>query len=534
MAGQNSYDFKRRGFDLRNFGIFSSGVILTPEQRDRLERMRRALNFYEGYHWEEIPYTDRPEITFNFCRPFVNKFVSAEFGNLFSIRFKDTMNEVKVRDNQTVFDYLWEVWESNNVMHFLTELGQMKSLTGDAWVQVRYVSKEELASEDVFDEYPNGRIQVTVIPTMLVFPYYDSFNKDKLIKLVIQYPVDEEIATSITGTTTTLAKKLYKQEWTREKIITSTSWTGTSPTILNQKLPSVEEIPNPYGFIPFVQVKNFPEAGKSEGQGDMDDIIPLNAELNMKVSDVSEIIDYHAAPITVLFGARINSLEKGANKVWGGLPKDARVENLELHGDLAASQSYISVIRDAISEIGGVPVGALGGTQHISNTSGVALQFVNMPLIERLRIKRMMSAEGLEQINKMILFISQHDKLITKPEGVSNADFYWNEVDIADTMPKDMLIELQMILQEMTAGLEDRKSAMQRLGKEDIDEKIKLIDAENQKKMMEGLAYAQAGQVMQQQATASINSGMMNGETPIEQLRKEMTGQNKKVNVSEL
>lgn len=36
-------------------------------------------------------------------------------------------------------------------------------------------------------------------------------------------------------------------------------------------------------------------------------------------------------------------------------------------------------------EIGGVPETVLGGAQAISNTSGVALQYINLPLIEKTR-----------------------------------------------------------------------------------------------------------------------------------------------------
>lgn len=67
---------------------------------------------------------------------------------------------------------------------------------------------------------------------------------------------------------------------------------------------------NKYGVIPFVQIKNLSIAGKVEGVGDLDDIIPLNVEYNLKQSNVSEIISYHSAPITVVYGAKISNIEK--------------------------------------------------------------------------------------------------------------------------------------------------------------------------------------------------------------------------------
>ena len=51
---------------------------LTPVQIDKLNKIKIAWNFYEGYHWEGIPQTDKPQMTENYCRPFVNKFVSLD------------------------------------------------------------------------------------------------------------------------------------------------------------------------------------------------------------------------------------------------------------------------------------------------------------------------------------------------------------------------------------------------------------------------------------------------------------------------
>ena len=65
------------------------------------------------------------------------------------------------------------------------------------------------------------------------------------------------------------------------------------------------------------------------GQSDIWDIIPLNRELNEKMTEVSDIINYHAAPVTIITGAKASQLERGPKKVWAGLPKDSQVFNLE-------------------------------------------------------------------------------------------------------------------------------------------------------------------------------------------------------------
>ena len=62
-------------------------------------------------------------------------------------------------------------------------MGQMKSITGEAWVQVRYFEPDEI--DDPFNEYPDGRIKLLLMPTSVVFPEYDPHQKGVLTKLTI-------------------------------------------------------------------------------------------------------------------------------------------------------------------------------------------------------------------------------------------------------------------------------------------------------------------------------------------------------------
>ena len=528
--------------DTLNIGQLISQGNLTNEETLFLKRVKEAWNFYEGYHWEGIDDLDTPQVTYNYCRPFVNKFVSFEFGKGFSIKtpieldsigvtVNDTKMEVEVTnpdldDNglvtddettnfiikeKTLNEYLTEVWTDNNKDVLLTEIGQTKSITGEAWVKVQYEEPGDI--NDVFEEYPNGRVRLSVLPTQFVYPRFNDHDKDRMESLLVMYPIRKEKETGLLFKRSVETTIIYKEFWTKDEIV-----------VYEEGL-EVDRMDNPYGFIPFVQIKNFPIAGRTRGVGDLEDIIPLNIELNTKKSDVSEVIDYHSAPITLVYGAKIGNLEKGANKVWGGLPKDAKVENLGLQGDLIASSTYISDVKTSMCEIAGIPETVLGGSSAISNTSGVALQYINLPLIERTVVKRNNSAKGLSKVNKMIIFISLQHGLIEKPDDISLKDFLRNEVEIPDTLPKDELMELQKIQQEMSLGLECRHGALERMSRDNIVKKLVEIDKEREEHpelfnpMLQATWY-------QNQMGQTNAGGMMNGETPIETVRKEMTGQN--------
>lgn len=530
--------------DTLNIGELISGGNLTNAESIFLREVREAWNFYEGYHWEGIDDLDTPQVTFNYCQAFINKFVAFELGKGFTIQtpteldktpvtINDPIKEVTLdADNdeviepeevkepkervivreRTIQEFLNQVWGYNARDELLVELGQTKSITGEAWVKVHYQSPEELAGLDPFQEYPNGKIRLSVVPTQYVFPRFNDHDRSLMDSLLIMYPIHVSEYTGILRRRLSESTILYKEVWTRENIVV---YQGDRET---------DRMPNPYGFIPFVQIKNFPIAGRTRGAGDIDNIIPLNVELNTKKSDVSEIIDYHSAPITLVYGAKIGNLEKGANKVWGGLPKDAKVENLALQGDLVASSAYIKDVKTSMCEIAGIPETVLGGAAAISNTSGVALQYMNLPLIERTKIKRSLTSEGLSRVNKMVLFLAIHHGLITKPGDISMCDFVSNKVDLPDTLPKDELIELQKIQQEMLLGLECRHGAMERLGKDNITKKLAEIDEERQK--YPELFNPALQQLLMQNQMNTNAGGMLNGQTPVEQTRIETTGQN--------
>ena len=496
------YDFKNRTTlnQINTLSLLGLDSHLTSDERERLSKANDFWNFYEGYHWENIQDTgDRPQITENYCRAFVDKFVAFEFGTGFNVTspFEDNDPETPTTT------FLNDVWKDNKRNNLCTELGQTKSVSGFGCIQVRFESPSSM--DDPFGEYENGRIRLVNVDSRIVFPRFDPHDKDKLTEVMIAYPIEVEDKSPILRTA--IKKQvLYKQIWTRDTV---TIEDGTNPKIV---------VPNKYRVIPFVLVPNFPLSGRpiTEAQSDLEDIIPLNIELNSKTSDVSEIIDYYSAPITILYGAKVSSLEKGANKLWGGLPKDARVQNLELQSDLGASNGYRADLKSAMHEIGGVPEGALGGKQAISNTSSVALHIANSPIIERIRVKRGYTATALEQVNKLILYIALQENLITKPEHISNQQFYKTEIKFPDILPKDKLMELQQIQIEMQNGLEYRRKAMERLGKEDINDYISKIDED----------VALNPTFYGKQPSNELNSGVTNGDTPVEQVRKEMTGQN--------
>jgi hypothetical protein len=257
----------------------------------------------------------------------------------------------------------------------------------------------------------------------------------------------------------------------------------------------IDSRPNPLGVVPVVHIPNVLVSGSPWGLSDCHDIIVLNRNYNEVATDVADIVNYHAAPVTVITGAKASNLEKGPKKVWGGLPKDANVFNLEGGGSgLNGALEYLNTVKRAMHEMVGVPETALGQVQPISNTSGVALSIQFQPLMNRWNQKVVQYGKGLEEINGLIM----RTIAFKEPEMLTwNPDFngpikkdqypvldpndpltYQSFVHFPQPLPLDKLIALNEIQTKMSMGLESREGALRTLGEEFPNEKLEEIRAE--------------------------------------------------------
>ena len=443
--------------DLGVFELFS-GLGLS-EQR-RLNEISEYWDFYLGDQWRVVREEGESLITFNYSKAIVDKSVSFLFGKGFRIQpHKEVAQELK--------PLLDEVWEYNKKDILGVEIGQMGAITGDCFIKVSWEDPEVDDNGMLYEEeYPDGKVRINVLPTSSVFPVYSSHDKDKMVSCTIQYAILEM------GIDGKPVARMYKEVVTRDTI---------SYYIDNEL---VEEIPNILREINIVQIKNIPLAGESRGQSDLKSIIPLQKELNAKVTDVSDIINYHSAPITIIQGAKSKNLEKGAKKVWGGLPKDAKVYNLELNSDLNASNNFISTIKTAIHELSNTPEDSLGGKSAVSNTTGVALQIKYAPLLEKTWLKRQTYGGGIKDVCRLVIKLlrvkgSDEERkllndLMATSEGIKKV--FDITVTFPDPLPKDEMVQLQIIAQKMNLGLEEPEGALIELGYEgDIQEKLEKI-----------------------------------------------------------
>ena len=433
----------------------------------RLNRYSLNWAMYLGHHWSYRREIGESQMVYNYYRAFTDYIVNFTFSR--GVTFRSPKQTEAIVPN-----ILKRVWETdNNKQGILWEMGQQGGVSGDCFVKVAY---EEAYEDSVGFMHP-GKVRILPLNSSFCFPEFHPHDRSRLIRFKLKYRF---WGTSIEGT---------RQVYTYTEILTD----DRIEEYINDEL--IDSRPNPIGVVPVIHIPNVLISGSPWGISDCHDVIILNRNYNEVSTDVADIINYHAAPVTVITGAKASALEKGPKKIWGGLPKDAQVFNLEGGGQgLVGAMQYLETLKTAMHEMVGVPETALGQMQPISNTSGVALAIQFQPLMNRYQQKLVQYSEGLRRINELILLT-----LAFKEPEV----FTWNQevygpikqgqlpqLDLTDPityqsivhfpppLPLDKLIVLNEIQQKMNMNLESREGALRQLGEEFPNEKLEEIRSE--------------------------------------------------------
>ena len=433
----------------------------------RLNRYSMNWAMYLGHHYSYRRQTGESQIALNYYRAFTDFIINFTFGK--GVQFRSPKETEAI-----VPDILERVWEvDNNKATVLWEIGQQGSVSGDVFIKVAY----EEAFTDTTGRTNPGRVRILPLNSSFCFPEFHPHDRERLIRFKLKYRF---WGTSLEGT---------RQVFTYTEILTD----DIIEEYINDEL--IDSRPNPLGVIPVVHIPNVRISGSPWGLSDCNDIININRAYNETATDIADIVNYHAAPVTVIIGAKASQLEKGANKVWGGLPKDAKVENLEGGAQgLKGAMEYMALLKKAMHEMIGVPETALGQAQPVSNTSGVALSIMYQPLMNRYHQKIIQYARGLEKVNEYILLTIavKEPEMFTwnpqfntpiKPDQTPQLDpndpiTYRSIVNFPQPLPLDKLIALNEVQTMLSLNLESKEGALRALGEEFPAEKIQEIRQE--------------------------------------------------------
>lgn len=429
----------------------------------RLNRYAVNWAFYLGHHYAYRREPGEAQVTANYVRALTDFQINFAIGR--GVTFQSAKEYSHI-----VPALLNRIWETdNNKPEVLREIAQQGGVSGDMFVKIAY----DPPYKDPAGNIHPGRVRILPLNSSFVFPEWHPHDRERMIRCKLKYKF---WTTSLEGTRQVMTyTEILTDEWIEEYV--------------NDDL--IDRRPNALGKIPIVHAPNIAVSGSPWGLSDCQDIIPLNRQYNETMTEIADIIAYHAAPVTVITGAKMSNLEKGAKKMWHGLPKDAKVFNLENGVDLSGPLAYCENLKRIMHEMTGVPETALGQIQPISNTSGVALAIQWLPAVNRRNAKLVNITKLLKQINELALrtlFLYEPETMMYNPETdgiieegqplvIDPADplVYRTECEWPDAMPTDKLIKLNEIQAMMALGLESKRGALKALGVEFPDEKVREI-----------------------------------------------------------
>lgn len=365
-------------------GSLLDAIATANGDRARLNRYQSCWRFFHGAQWDFKREDGDPLVTLNYIKPIVEKHVS------FLVR-RGVLWDVDVPYRDSVLKDVKWAWEKNGGTALLYRIAQMGSITGDHFLYVTWrppTALEKTAYPDV-PAYP----VLDLVNSAQCFPEWDpekrgSMTKCRIVKMYYYPKADKPGELELRTVTITL---------TPDSIVVR------RPTADGK---GEEEVvsKNLYGEVPVVHWQNLPNASDYYGLSDVLPILPLQEELNQKSTDVSDIVNYHAAPITVVYGAKISTIDKTSKTLWSNLPSDAKVEMLALKdaGGVNLASGYIDQLRTALHELGGVPEGSLGSADYKGET-GEAMMAKLLPLIERKDMKVATWTPALREVNRLLI-----------------------------------------------------------------------------------------------------------------------------------
>jgi len=168
----------------------------------------------------------------------------------------------------------------------------------------------------------------------------------------------------------------------------------------------VAEGPNPLGRIPVVHIQNIALPGSYEGLSDVEPPIPLQDELNTRLSDRAHRVTYQS--FKMYLGKGIDDfLERpvGPGQMWATHNLNASIEEFGADAGSPSEDVHIRQVRQALDKVSGVTPLAAGLIDgNVGNlTSAAALRVVLAGLLAKTARKRLTFGVGLARVCEMAL-----------------------------------------------------------------------------------------------------------------------------------
>lgn len=457
---------------------------LAAQHAQRLAHYQELRDFYEGRHFAAAR-RGRTNLVANYARAIVDKHVAYTFARGVTLHVEEPppsplpLGEAgQARDSgrphPNPTEVLERILEEAGFARTLLQAAVNASVLGEAVfkviVEVPPVPRSSFVTRH--SSFPPARLRILNIDPSRFFPTFASDDPTHLHEVAVVSTISPEEASARYGLALARPAELLEV------------WRPDSLTI-HVGATIVFEGPNPYLTpIPFVHVPNLAPPGTPWGLSDLEDVIPLNRELDERLSDQADVIRYHADPPVIFKGVREHSdLAVGPGTVWD-IPSEADVTLLEWRGQTPAVDRHLDRILRALYDVAEAPRSSFGDTEQAF--SGVALETQLQPIIQRTLRRRIVWEAALRQIGQYVLLLAeQFGRAATAGQG-GHAAYRYRDGSALDSsrrsatpgagrpyrvsvhwpplLPRDDDAEASRYIALTGAGLRSHTGAMEALG----------------------------------------------------------------------
>lgn len=198
---------------------------------------------------------------------------------------------------------------------------------------------------------------------------------------------------------------------------------------------------NPLGVIPVVHIQNMVLPGRYEGQSDVEPLMPLQDELNTRLSDRANRIALQS--FKMYLGRGITNFDQQQvmpGRMWSVDNPDAKIDEFGGDSGCPSENEHLEQVREALDKTSGVAsvtAGILNG--RLGNlTSAVALKVTLIGLLAKTQRKRRTYGRGIAELCRLILLALDQSGAFATTPGERDIEIYW-----PNPLPENVMERLQ-------------------------------------------------------------------------------------------
>jgi len=261
-----------------------------------------------------------------------------------------------------------------------------------------------------------------------------------------------------------------------------------------------------WGFVPWVPLLNLYRPGL-EGEATVGgDRVALNKYENELMSDLAEMIDYYANPITIGEGTHLHreDWESGPG-AYNEIAKGGKVYNLEWKGNPPVVDNQIARTEKNFQDRTGMPPLMQGRVEHhLAGTSGKVITGLAGGIEMRITARQRRMARALSTLFEFTLRILEKRKNKIRVRGLEGGKRYLLELDPKEIQgyymnivhwliglwdyPSKVVTELQLV----GAGIHSKFTAMQNLQVRSPVDELERVRKEKEEELKSQLAIQKA------------------------------------------